>query len=203
MTRDVPMDRRLFAALALITALASTAAQAAPSCPGNDDALGTARVLSVDPATMPRVGRKHFPQTLPLQPERGRAHLRRRAGRHLDTTRARRAQARMRARRRFFLLGRSAIAHPALARRELARGPHRRPPHLRTSAARPHAARGGRRPRSTAASPLIDTVLYGKSGESAPVTPFFRFPGFASSTAAAGLARAPRHRGVRRRSMGK
>ena len=39
------------------------------SCPGNNDALGTARVLAVDAATTPRVGRKHFPQTLPLAPK--------------------------------------------------------------------------------------------------------------------------------------
>jgi peptidoglycan/xylan/chitin deacetylase (PgdA/CDA1 family) len=34
--------------------------------PGNPDALATARVLTVDAATMTRLGRKHFPQTLPL-----------------------------------------------------------------------------------------------------------------------------------------
>ena len=31
------------------------------------DALGTSRVLEVDPATYPRVGLKSFPQTLPLR----------------------------------------------------------------------------------------------------------------------------------------
>jgi hypothetical protein len=31
------------------------------------DALGTSRVLTVDAGTYPRVGRKSFPQTLPLQ----------------------------------------------------------------------------------------------------------------------------------------
>jgi peptidoglycan-N-acetylglucosamine deacetylase len=46
------------------------AAHAAPApCPGNADALGTARVLTVDAAATPRVGRKHFPQTLPLEPK--------------------------------------------------------------------------------------------------------------------------------------
>src|SRR5229473_6378320 len=32
------------------------------------DALGTSRVLAVDPAAFPRVGRKQFPATLPLGP---------------------------------------------------------------------------------------------------------------------------------------
>ncbi len=40
-------------------------ARAAP-CPGNPDALGTERVLAVDAASTPRVGRKEFPVTLPL-----------------------------------------------------------------------------------------------------------------------------------------
>src|ERR1700747_1172680 len=38
----------------------------AAECP-RKDALGTSRVLEVDPATYPRVGLKSFPQTLPLR----------------------------------------------------------------------------------------------------------------------------------------
>src|SRR5262249_10750348 len=61
--RMVPDPRPL---LFLVAAVASVvSAQAA--CPDNADALGTERVLTVDPATYPRVGRKHFPQTLPLR----------------------------------------------------------------------------------------------------------------------------------------
>ena len=56
--------------ISLVLAVAAVPAQAAPApCPGNPDALGTARVLAVDAATTPRVGRKHFPQTLPLAPK--------------------------------------------------------------------------------------------------------------------------------------
>ncbi len=47
----------------------SAQAAAAAACPGNADALSTERMLVVDPATYPRVGRKHFPQTLPLKPK--------------------------------------------------------------------------------------------------------------------------------------
>jgi peptidoglycan-N-acetylglucosamine deacetylase len=56
------------AAAAAALALAASTARAQVSCPGNADALGTARVLQVDMATPPRVGRKQFPQTLPLAP---------------------------------------------------------------------------------------------------------------------------------------
>ncbi|MBN8964883.1 MAG: polysaccharide deacetylase family protein, partial [Rhizobiales bacterium] len=50
-----------------LLALSSPSAGAA-ECLGNPDALGTSRVLRIDPATTPPVGRKHFPQTLPLAP---------------------------------------------------------------------------------------------------------------------------------------
>jgi peptidoglycan/xylan/chitin deacetylase (PgdA/CDA1 family) len=98
------------------------AAHAAPApCPGNADALGTARVLTVDAAATPRVGRKHFPQTLPLEPkeivltfddgpEPGTT------ARVLDALKRECVQA------TFFLLGRKALAYPDLARRELNEG---------------------------------------------------------------------------------
>ena len=44
----------------------AAAAEPGISCPGHPEALGTSRVLAVDPAAIPRVGRKHFPTTLPL-----------------------------------------------------------------------------------------------------------------------------------------
>ena len=60
------------AALALPAAalLALTAAaRFGGRLPGHPNALGTARVLAVDPAATPAVGRKHFPVTLPLAPK--------------------------------------------------------------------------------------------------------------------------------------
>jgi peptidoglycan/xylan/chitin deacetylase (PgdA/CDA1 family) len=41
-------------------------ATSAESCPGNPQALGTERVMEVNARLTPRVGRKHFPSTLPL-----------------------------------------------------------------------------------------------------------------------------------------
>ena len=64
--------RASIALLALVLATNGARAQAAPDatpCPGSSDALGTARVLPVDAAVTPRVGRKHFPQTLALAPK--------------------------------------------------------------------------------------------------------------------------------------
>lgn len=38
----------------------------AESCPGNPDALGTSRILTVEPATLPRIGTMQYRATLPL-----------------------------------------------------------------------------------------------------------------------------------------
>ncbi len=171
----------------LVLVLAAPAAPGeTPPCPGNADALGTARVLAVDAATTPRVGRKQFSQTLPLAPkevvltfddgpEPGGT------GRVLD------ALARECVRAMFFLLGRSALAHPELARRALAEGhivahhtfSHPLLDRMSLAAAEAEIDRG---------FAAVDAALYaerasGRAAEQAPKTPFFRFPGFASSPA--------------------
>src|ERR1700730_17056302 len=50
---------------AAVALFATIMAAQATDC-ARKDALGTSRVLVVDPATCPRVGLKSFPQTLPL-----------------------------------------------------------------------------------------------------------------------------------------
>ena len=57
------MTRELLLSVAIT--FASVTATAA-ACPGNPDALGTARTIEVDAKSTPRVGRKQFPSTLPL-----------------------------------------------------------------------------------------------------------------------------------------
>jgi peptidoglycan/xylan/chitin deacetylase (PgdA/CDA1 family) len=165
-----------FLALALTASVAY--GEAAPPCPGNADALGTARIIAVDAATVPRVGRKHFRETLALAPkevvltfddgpESGTT------ARVLDALKRECVQA------SFFLLGRNALAHPELARRELAEGhtvahhTHSHPllDRMPTAAAEAEIDRG---------FAAVDTALYGRA-DRAPRTPFFRFPGFASS----------------------
>src|SRR5262245_14331121 len=179
------MEMRMVRGLLCLVAVAGTpaaiqTAAAQGACPGNAGALATERVLVVDPAAYPRVGRKHFPQTLPLRPkevvltfddgpEPG------------STARVLDALKRECVRASFFVLGRSAAAHPALLRRELQEGHtvahhsfgHPLLDRMSVDAAEAEINRG---------FTAVDAVLYGKA-ERNPVTPFFRFPGFASSHA--------------------
>src|SRR6266545_3694181 len=94
---------------------------AAAECPGNANALGTARVLEVSAAATPRVGAKQFRTTLDLAPRE--VVLTFDDGPWPGTTdRVLAALKHECVRATFFLLGRNAAAHPALARRELAEG---------------------------------------------------------------------------------
>jgi peptidoglycan-N-acetylglucosamine deacetylase len=164
--------------LALLVVTSATAA-AAP-CPGNPDALGTERVLAVNAAATPRVGHKHFTTTLPLArkevvltfddgPWPGTT------SRVLDALRHECVKA------TFFLLGRNAADHPDLARREVAEGhtvahhtfSHPLLARLSFAAAEAEIDRG---------IAAVETAAIGHTGP-VPVTPFFRFPGFASSPA--------------------
>jgi peptidoglycan/xylan/chitin deacetylase (PgdA/CDA1 family) len=168
----------------LLAAILLPGIAAAAPCPGNPDALGTARILAVDPATTPRVGRKQFAATLPLAPKEvvltfddgpwpGPTH------KVLDALRRECVRA------TFFLLGRNAAANPALARREVAEG------HTVAHHTFSHPLLG--RMSMAAAEREIDRGIaageratYGSSGQAAdtqPKTPFFRFPGFAASPA--------------------
>jgi peptidoglycan-N-acetylglucosamine deacetylase len=162
---------------ALLMAALVTAAHGATPCPGNADALGTARVLEVDAASTPRVGRKQFPQTLPLAPKEvvltfddgpwpGTTE------RILDTLRQECVRA------TFFLIGRNAQAHPALAQRELAEGhtvayhsfSHPMLDRMPIAAAQADIDRG---------IAAVDAALRG--GAEHRAAPFFRFPYFSST----------------------
>src|SRR5262249_38444676 len=134
----------------------------------------------------PRVGRKQFPQTLPLAakevvltfddgPEPG------------STGRVLEALAREYARAMFFLLGRSALAHPELARRALAEGhtvAHHTFSHPLLDRMSPAAAEAeiDRGFAAVEAALHVERVSDGAANQ-APTTPFLRFPGFASSPA--------------------
>jgi peptidoglycan/xylan/chitin deacetylase (PgdA/CDA1 family) len=166
-------------AVVLAAVLLPLAATAAP-CPGNPDALGTARVLAVDAASTPRVGRKQFPATLPLQPKElvltfDDGPWPTTTPRVLDALKHECVLA------TFFLIGRNVAAHPELARRELAEG------HSLGHHSYSHPLLG--RMALAKAEADIDRgiaedefALYGKR-RSEPTTPFFRFPGFVSSPA--------------------
>jgi len=153
---------------------------AAAPCPGNPDALGTERVLAVDAASTPRVGRKQFPVTLLLRPKElvltfDDGPWPTTTPRILDALKHECVLA------TFFLIGRNVAAHPELARRELAES------HSLGHHSYSHPLLG--RMALARAEANIDRgiaedefALYGKR-RSKPTTPFFRFPGFVSSPA--------------------
>jgi peptidoglycan/xylan/chitin deacetylase (PgdA/CDA1 family) len=151
---------------------------AAADCPA--DALGTSRVLTVDPAAFPRVGRKHFRATLPLEPRE--IVLTFDDGPWPGTTAAVLDALRKECvKATFFVIGRNAVAHPDLLRRELAEGhtvAHHTWSHPLLNRMAPSAAEA-EIDRGIAA---VEAVLYGRH-EPQPKVPFFRFPGFASSAA--------------------
>lgn len=158
--------------------LAPASAQAADCL--RKDALGTARVMTVEAASTPRVGLKHFPQTLalaekevvltfddgPFPPTTNSV---------LDTL------ARECVHATFYLIGRNAKAHPTLVRRIAADGhtvahhtwSHRLLNTLGEAPARQEIDRG---------ISAVEEALHGRATE-VPSTPFFRFPGFASNKA--------------------
>jgi peptidoglycan/xylan/chitin deacetylase (PgdA/CDA1 family) len=166
-------------AIAAAAAIVPIVAAAEP-CPGRPDALGTERVLAVDAAMTPRVGRKSFPDTLPLQ--RKELVLTFDDGPWPGTTpKVLDALKSECVRATFFLLGRNVAANPAIARRELAEG-HSLGHHTFS-----HPLLG--RMALVRAEAEIDRgiaqdelTLYGRR-RSDPTTPFFRFPGFVSNRA--------------------
>ena len=166
--------RHVLAATIVFMPLIATAAP----CPGNPQALGTERTLEVDARTTPRVGRKQFPATLPLQakelvvtfddgPWPGTTP------KVLDALKSECVRA------TFFVLGRNVVAHPEIARRALAEGhsighhsySHPLLSHMPLAKAEAEVDRG------IAADEL---ALYGER-RTQPTTPFFRFPGFAAN----------------------
>jgi peptidoglycan-N-acetylglucosamine deacetylase len=167
------------AALLLLLGLTATAARAEALCEGGADALGTARVLAVDATTTARVGRKSFPQTLPLAP--GEVVLTFDDGpwpgttpHVLDALKSECVQA------TFFLLGRNASAHPQLARREIAEG-HTIGSHTYSHPQLDRMSFGGAVAEINRGIAAVDDALNGHSTQTSR-TPFFRFPGFASTT---------------------
>jgi peptidoglycan/xylan/chitin deacetylase (PgdA/CDA1 family) len=169
---------RSLLAMAFLTMSATTVTAA--SCPGNADALGVERVIAVDAATTPRVGRKHFPATLPL--------ARKEVVLTFDdgpwpgpTDRVLEALRRECVKATFFLLGRNAAEHPALVRREAAEG-HTVAHHSFSHPLLPRLSLGAAEAEIDRGIAAVEGAL-GRSGGAAPATPFFRFPGFASSPA--------------------
>jgi peptidoglycan/xylan/chitin deacetylase (PgdA/CDA1 family) len=150
---------------------------AAAECPGNPDALGTERVLAVDGAATPRVGRKSFPTTLPLGPKE--VVLTFDDGPNPGTTeRVLNALKRECVRSTFFLIGKHAESHPELVRRTFADG-HTIGNH---SYSHPWLSQI----MSERAQAEIDrgfAAIQAALGPSHKMAKFFRFPGFTATAA--------------------
>ncbi len=168
-----------FFAIVVMAAMAPLAATAEP-CLGNPDALGTERVIAVDAKTTPRVGRKQFPNTLPLRDKE--LVLTFDDGPWPTTTpKVLNALKHECVRATFFLLGRNVDAPPQIARRALAEGhtlghhsySHPLLSHMSPQRAEAEINRGIGRD---------ELAVFGQS-RTEPATPFFRFPGFASNQA--------------------
>jgi peptidoglycan/xylan/chitin deacetylase (PgdA/CDA1 family) len=166
-------------AIALAAAIVPLAARAEP-CPGNPQALGTERVLELEAKTTPRVGRKHFPTTLPLRakelvltfddgPWPG------------TTTKVLDALKHECVRATFFLLGKNVETHPELARRTLAEG-HTLGHHTYSHPLLDHMPFAKAEAEINKGIEEDEYAVYGQR-RTAPITPFFRFPGFASNPA--------------------
>jgi len=169
------MMKQTFLALALSSSIVG--ASAAAPCPGNADALGTERTLAVDAATTPRVGRKQFPQTLPLEAKE--VVLTFDDGPWPGTTaKVLEALKHECVKATFFMLGRNVEARPEIARAVIEAGhvvghhtyAHRLLDHIPILAAQAEIDRG---------IAAVEQALYGGAAAK-PATPFFRFPGFAS-----------------------
>jgi len=171
------MTRILLLAIAAVSAPLTAAAE---YCPGNPKALGTERTIEVDAKSTPRVGRKQFPSTLPLRAKElvltfDDGPWPTTTPKVLDALKSECVRA------TFFLLGRNVAAYPQFARRALAEGHsvgHHSYSHPLLDRM-PFARAVAEIDRGIAADEL---ALYGERRRT-PTTPFFRFPGFASSHA--------------------
>jgi peptidoglycan/xylan/chitin deacetylase (PgdA/CDA1 family) len=166
-----------FLRTAVIASVAWTAAAQAAECP-RPGALGTSRILAVDPAATPRVGLKSFPQTLPLG-DREVVLTFDDGPWPATTSRVLAALAQECVRATFFLIGKPSQVHPALVRRMAAEGhtighhtwAHHNLKYMKPSEAEAEIDKG------IAADEM---ALHGVA-TTTPSTPFFRFPYFEST----------------------
>jgi peptidoglycan/xylan/chitin deacetylase (PgdA/CDA1 family) len=164
---------------ALAASLAWTAAANTADCP-RKGTLGTSRILEVDAATTPRVGLKNFPQTLALEDHE--VVLTFDDGPWPPTTpRVLAALANECVRATFFLIGKPASEHPALVRRIAAEG-HTIGHHTWLHRSLMQIPPGETRDEIDRGIAADEMALHGVA-TMIPSTPFFRFPGFETTSA--------------------
>ena len=163
----------------VVVTMAWIAAAQAADCP-RQGTLGTSRILGVDAATTPQVGLKSFPQTLPLRDHE--VVLTFDDGPWPPTSaRVLAALAHECVRATFFLIGKSASEHPDMVRKIAAEGHtigHHTWSHPDLARIKPDEATG----EIDRGISAVELALHGVA-TTTPGTPFFRFPGFESTSA--------------------
>lgn len=161
------------AALACVLALvASVAGLEAAECPGNPDALGTSRILSVDPGEHRRLGTMQYRETLPLMDKEvvltfDDGPLQPYSQRVLDALAAECVKA------TYFIVGRMARSNPEMVRRIAAAG-HTIGTHTENHPYRLDQVDSARAEQEVDAGIAATVAALGRDYA---VAPFFRFPG--------------------------
>jgi peptidoglycan/xylan/chitin deacetylase (PgdA/CDA1 family) len=151
---------------------------AAAECPGNPDALGVERVITVDPTEHGRIGTMQYPESLPLNDKEvvltfDDGPLPPYSTRVLQTLAAECVKA------TFFLVGRQARAYPEMVRRVYNEG------HTVASHSQNHPLIFTRLPRAAAEQEIEHGIASAAAalGDDRALAPFFRFPGLGRSQA--------------------
>jgi peptidoglycan/xylan/chitin deacetylase (PgdA/CDA1 family) len=164
--------RTLGLIILMFVALATAKARAA-DCPGNPNAIGISRVLSIDPREIPRVGTEQYSQSLPLEDKEvvltfDDGPLPPYSTRILDVLAENCVKA------NYFLVGRMTRGYPDVARRILAEG------HTVGTHSENHLLGFDRAPIDTVKNEIEQGIVSVTSvvGKNSAATSFFRIPGF-------------------------
>ncbi len=164
------------ATLGLAGALATTAPAQAQQCPGHPEALGTSRVLVVEPGEFTRVGLMQYPQTLPLNDKEvvltfDDGPLPRYSNAILDILAAQCVKV------TYFLVGSMARAYPATVRRIYEEW------HTIGTHTEHHPSRMEKLSREKVGQEIDEGIadVGAALGDPAEMAPFFRIPGLARS----------------------
>jgi peptidoglycan/xylan/chitin deacetylase (PgdA/CDA1 family) len=160
----------------LVGAISVATPSFAADCPGNPDAIGTSRVIEIDPAEYPRVGSLNYSQSLPLEDHEvvltfDDGPLPPHTTRVLDVLAAQCARV------NFFLVGEMARNFPAVVKRIYQDG------HVIGTHSEDHPLRFGQMPIEKIRWEIDRGIadVSAAVGDPMKVAPFFRFPGFARS----------------------
>src|SRR6266566_3919829 len=170
---------RFWSAIAGLLALAGVNSPAlAAECPGNPDALGTSRVITLDPAEHARIGAMQYHESLPLEDKEvvltfDDGPLPPYTNRVLETLAAECVKA------TFFVVGRQARAFPDMVRRVYNEG------HTVASHSQTHPRIFTRLPMAAAENEIDQgrASVAAALGDERAAAPFFRFPGLGRSDA--------------------